>query len=685
MDMVMTCGGKRIAFLGCLLASCLPLGSGEDREEPEALGVRREALAAGIQGMAEFDASGAALPGAITTLGTSIDALKTGTGRYTVTFHFLAATSPTTAGQGGTLQVVAVGADNVRCTLASNWSYTASHDVVGTVACRSPGVGAADSGFYVSYGRGPASSGRAAYARVNADATVPSETSWSSSGATITAQHPGVGTYWVHINAETREAVQVTAVSATHHCHASLREMGITTVLCFDDTGAPADTKFTIHQAGTDGIGLAGLGAFAELRRDGTLSGFYEFDACPLGTTSSSRIGVGRYTVTHTLLAKPPFSYQLGAYGDGSQYCKIDHASPPGTGTTATVTAQCYSAAGTATDSALLESYSIYLGDCGGCTHDCQGGACVLGVCQPVTLASGDGIGPRSVAANASNVWFTNDPGPTLSGGFVMTVPRGGGGVTPLATFGSVGHWATFDSMVVGPSYVYWYEAASSGAGVYRKPLSGGARSLFAAGGSDPQPRALALVGSDLYFGDAFASQLFRIDSLGTRTPLLPNPPPPPTTNYYPFNIAADSTRVYFVKDSGGIVYGVPLTGGTPTQLSTPTLTTPHSGLATSAIATDGTSVYFATSQASGTIFKVPVTGGVTTTFADAGGLVTGMAISGGTLFFTVKSPGAVKSKALSGGTIQTLASGQNAPSSIFVDSSSIFWTTADAVRKLAR
>jgi hypothetical protein len=662
--------------LACLLwCGCAAEGALEE----EQLGVQSQELAFGIQGFARFDATGSAVPGSVaTTIGTAVDAVRTSAGRYTVTFHSLAAFDPTAAGQAGTLQVVAVGAGNARCALAGNWTFTASHDVVGKVICRSPGVGVTDSGFYAYYGRGPASSGRSAYVRVNADATIPNAAKFSSSGAAISVGHPIAGVYWVFMSAESREELQVTAISTTAHCHASLRELGVTTVVCFNAAGERVDTRFTLNQAGRNGLALAGVGAFAQVNASGVLDNRYDYNACTFGATSSSRVGVGRYVVKHTLVGESLASYQLSAYDAGSGYCKIHKVTAPGAGTTATVTAQCYSNEGVAQDLGFVESYAVYLGDCGGCP-DCQGGACVLGACQPVTVAAA--TAPRSVAANDATVWYGNEPGPVPSGGLLYSVPRAGGASTKLVTLSEATHFMA-TSLVLGPSNVYWYEP---GGGVYKKPLVGGSRALFATGGIDTQPRALAMVGSDLYFADGFASQLYAISSAGIKTPLLPSPPPPGVTNYYPFNIAADASRVYFVRDTGGMVSSVPLTGGEPFELSKPALSTPGVGIAVSAITTDGVNVYWATSKAAGKIFQVPAAGGATTTFEMSTGLVTGLAIRDGKLFWTVKDPGTVRSKPLAGGATLTLASDENLPNSIFVDDTTVFWTNADAVRKVAR
>lgn len=655
---------KRTPGIGLLLAALVAGCSASDEGEQESLADVNQALAFGVQGFARVDGSGSVVAGSVaTTTGTTVNAARTALGRYTVTFRSLAAFSPSAAGQGGTVQVVAVGPDNVRCTLASNWKFTVDHHVVASVACRAPGVGPVDSGFFAYFGRGPGSSGASAYARVAVDGSVSSARQYSSSGAVITASHPGTGTYWVFINAADRQSVQVTAISTTAHCHAALRELGVTTVRCFDDAGAPVDAAFTVNQAGTDGVALNGAGAFAQVGSTGSLDARYHHNSCALGETTASRLGVGRYSVSHTLLGQSPYSYQLSAYADASGYCKIDSVTTAGGETTATVIAQCYSASGTPQDSGFVESYALNIPPA---------------LCQPTTLASS--TAPSSVSANASTVWFTNHTTVAANPG-LLSVPRSGGASTTLATGTSN---KRFDSAFVTPDFVYWHEGPSFADGMgslYRKPLVGGTPALVLSAGLSA-PRALALVAGNLYFADAWNSQVWKIDAAGATTGLWTISGS--TSTIYPHNIAADATRAYFVRDTGNEVRSVPLTGGSPTLLSSPPVG-PSVGIAASAIATDGTYVYWATERASGSVFKVPVTGGATTTFASAGGVVTGLAVFGADLYYSVRSPGKIVRKPLSGAASRTLASGEDAPSSIFVDSVGVLWTTAHAVRQLKR
>src|SRR5262249_7315755 len=66
--------------------------------------------------------------------------------------------------------------------------------------------------------------------------------------------------------------------------------------------------------------------------------------------------------------------------------------------------------------------------NCGSCHHNCQGGGCLGGTCQPVMLASDPNVtsSPWGIAVDETTVYWTK-------AGAVISVPVGGGKPTTLA------------------------------------------------------------------------------------------------------------------------------------------------------------------------------------------------------------------------------------------------------------
>jgi hypothetical protein len=137
--------------------------------------------------------------------------------------------------------------------------------------------------------------------------------------------------------------------------------------------------------------------------------------------------------------------------------------------------------------------------------------------------------------------------------------------------------------------------------------------------------------------------------------------------------MAVDSSNIYWAACStdtatGGSVFQVPFIGGSPTTLA--------GGEAyTNAIASDGQFVYFGTND--GTLAKVPIGGGtVTTLISDSSlGAAADVAVDSAYVYWANESdPGSVFRIPLQGGVVETLATGQVSPYAIAVDASSVYW-----------
>ena len=100
--------------------------------------------------------------------------------------------------------------------------------------------------------------------------------------------------------------------------------------------------------------------------------------------------------------------------------------------------------------------------NCDRCGRDCQGGACVAGVCQPVALATGEDY-PVSIAVDQGHVYWINwtdpdlDPHPNTT--TVRSIAKAGGDVT---TLGTTAPFAP-TSLHVDDKALYFYRAMMNG------------------------------------------------------------------------------------------------------------------------------------------------------------------------------------------------------------------------------
>lgn len=139
----------------------------------------------------------------------------------------------------------------------------------------------------------------------------------------------------------------------------------------------------------------------------------------------------------------------------------------------------------------------------------------------------------------------------------------------------------------------------------------------------------------------------------------------------YPLGIAIDATTVYWTDAGEGVVYAVPLSGGSRAALATG-LESPE------AIAVDESRVYF-TDTGAGTVMSVPIGGGTVTTHATGQNAPGAIAVNGTSLYWTTleyEPDGKVMMVPLAGGTPTMIAGGYDVPRGIALDSTHVYWSS---------
>lgn len=246
-------------------------------------------------------------------------------------------------------------------------------------------------------------------------------------------------------------------------------------------------------------------------------------------------------------------------------------------------------------------------------------------------------------AGPSGNVYWVS-----LYAGTVNAVPRGGGGVTTLAT--SPNYDA--ESVAVDGTNVYWVD--EYGGTVNEVPLGGGTVTTLASG--QEAPMSVAVDGTHVYwvnwgFGNGTVNEV----------PIGGGPVTTLATgqSYVCASMAVDGANVYWVNWGDGTVNDVPIGGGPVTTLAT-------GPAAPVAVAVDGTHVYWA-ALGFGSVNEVPIGGGAATMLASEPGTSPDSVAVDGTHVYWATRGGTVNKVRLGGGRVITLATGQTSPGSVAV------------------
>jgi sugar lactone lactonase YvrE len=304
--------------------------------------------------------------------------------------------------------------------------------------------------------------------------------------------------------------------------------------------------------------------------------------------------------------------------------------------------------------------------NCGSCGHDCLGGACVNGLCQPVVL---DTHGyPNGIAVDAHELYWTD----LLTGVMRISLPMGTPTMVAMAD--------TPQAVALDSGHVYWTATNT----LSRAPLMGGAAAPLSSAGLKSGTWALATDGSNVYWADQGSGTLQSMPVGGGTSTVLD------MGLIAPDGVVVDDTYVYYAdgtnKQIQGSLLKVPKAGGARV-----TLATGQEG--PRALALDTDNIYWTDSAlyspaATGVIMKMPKAGGMPTILTSGQGNPLGIAVAGNDVYWVNSDAGTVSRVSKDGGMPTVLAGGQSYATSITADAKAIYWTTqgqGGAVVMLAR
>ena len=296
--------------------------------------------------------------------------------------------------------------------------------------------------------------------------------------------------------------------------------------------------------------------------------------------------------------------------------------------------------------------------NCGTCGHDCLGGACQGGLCQPVVLASGQSSA-TAIAVNATSVFWTNYG----ASGAVMKVPIGGGTPTTLASGQENAAYIAIDD-----TSVYWttsHQIVTTKSGTVNKmPISGGTVTTLGTCATSI-PTGLAIDATSVYWL-CYEGRINKVAKAGGTTTTLTS------AVATPMKLVVSGTSLLFT-DGGSGLYRISTIGGAITHVAQYIGATSPTG----DLVVSGSNAYWTFGA---TVLTVPLVGGTTTVLADIAGTPSPLAVDSTHAYWSANE---IKRVAVTGGTAVTISTG--AAAGIALDATHLFLAQGDVVNRLAK
>jgi hypothetical protein len=309
--------------------------------------------------------------------------------------------------------------------------------------------------------------------------------------------------------------------------------------------------------------------------------------------------------------------------------------------------------------------------NCGSCGHDCLGGACTSGRCEPVVLASGQQR-PTGIALAGGRLFWTD----ALAGAVRVCDPDR----CTTTTVDFITGQARPNRIVTDGADVFWtnYATVAGGGGVAACPNAGcpgGSRVFFA---PETYPEGLELDATNVYYTTDGAGNLRLRTCPRAGCGAGPIDLAAQGATGWTGNLAVDATRVFWTvydDTSGPVVRGGLLAcpkggcGAGPTRLD--------EGAFGQGLALTATDVFWSYDTDAGTVLRAPKGGGAPQTLARGQARPREILADGPYLYWSNRAAGTVVRCAQvgCGGAPEVLASGQSEPLMLAADARAIYWT----------